>query len=203
MNFFLIILCSYLIGSLSASYFLGKFNGINVKQSGSGNLGASNTVVLMGWKAGIFVAAHDILKAVVATLAVGYFFKDVAYAREIAGVSCVIGHIFPFYLKFSGGKGFASYIGMILALNFNLALGIVVMIAVLTITTDYIAVATLSTVIVVPLYMAFISRNFVSALILSIASIVMVFKHLENIKRIINGTEIGLRSANKGNYRKK
>ena len=203
MNYFIIIILSYLIGSISASYFLGKLNGINVKKSGSGNLGASNMLVLMGWKAGVFVALHDIAKAVIAVVIAGYFLKDVAYAREIAGVSCVIGHIFPFYLGFNGGKGFASYVGMALALDYKLALGVIVLAAILTLTSDYIVVATLTTIVVVPVYIAFIHHNYISALILCVASIIMIFKHLENIKRILNGTEIGLRSAHKGEHRMK
>ena len=203
MNYVIVIVLSYLLGSISASYFIGKLNGINVKKSGSGNLGASNMVVLMGWKTGVFVAIHDILKAVIAVVLAGYFFKDTAYAREIAGVACVLGHIFPFYLGFNGGKGFASYVGMALALDFKLALGVVILAAILTLASDYIVVATLTTVIVVPVYIAFIHHNYISALILSVASLVMVFKHLENIKRIMNGTEIGLRSAHKGDHRMK
>ena len=203
MNYLLIICFSYLIGSFSTSYFLGKFNGINVKKNGSGNLGASNTLVLMGWKAGVFVALCDIFKAVLVVVLAGLFFKDEAYAREIAGVMCVIGHIFPFYLGFNGGKGFASYVGMALALDYKLALGVVVLAAILTLLSDYIVVATLTTIIVVPLYIALIHQNIIAALILSVASLVMVFKHLENIKRIANGTEIGLRSAHKGEHRVK
>lgn len=203
MNYIVIVLLGYLIGSLSASYFFGKLNGINVKKSGSGNLGASNTVVLMGWKAGVFVALHDIAKAIIAIVIVRILFKDVAYASEIAGVACVIGHIFPFYLGFNGGKGFASYVGMALALDFKLALGVIVLAAILTLATDYIVTATLTTIVVVPLYIAFMHHNYMAALIISFASLVMVFKHLENIKRILNGTEIGLRSAHKGEHRVK
>ena len=126
MNSIFVGVIGYLIGSISPSYFLGKLKGINVKENGSGNLGASNTVVLFGWKAGIFVAIHDILKAILAIVIARVFFHDVAYASEIAGVSCVVGHIFPFYLKFNGGKGFASYIGMMLALDFKLVMKAVV-----------------------------------------------------------------------------
>jgi glycerol-3-phosphate acyltransferase PlsY len=157
----------------------------------------------MGWKAGIFVALHDIIKAIVAIVIVRMIFSDVAYASEVAGVACVVGHIFPFYLGFNGGKGFASYVGMALALDWKLAIGVILLAAILTLLSDYIVTATLSTIVLVPLYIAFIHHNYISALILSIASIIMVFKHLENIKRIMNGTEIGLRSAHKGEHRMK
>lgn len=192
---------SYLIGSSSMSYYLGKLNGINVSKNGSGNLGASNTVVLMGWKAGIIVALHDILKGYLVVILANFLFKDVAYAGILAGVMCVIGHIFPFYLKFKGGKGFASYIGMTLAIDWKLALGVIILAAILTLLTDYIVTATLTTIVVVPAYVGFIHHNIIACMIILIATCVMMFKHTDNIKRIMNGTEIGLRSAHKGEYR--
>ena len=90
---------------------------------------------------------------------------------------------------------------MAFALDFKLAIGVIILAAILTFISDYIVTATLTTIIVVPLYIAFIHHNYIGACILSIASFIMVFKHLENIKRIINKTEIGLRSAHKGEHR--
>ena len=126
MGYIIIVLISYLIGSSSMSYYLGRLNNINVSKKGSGNLGASNMVVIMGWKAGILVAIHDILKAVIAVVISRYLFVDLPYVGEIAGIACVIGHIFPFYLKFKGGKGLASYIGMTIALDWKFAIGLII-----------------------------------------------------------------------------
>lgn len=97
MNYIMVILLSYVIGSSSMSYYIGKLNHIELNKVGSKNLGASNTMALMGWKAGILVGAHDILKAVLAVILARYFFSDLRYIGEIAGVSCILGHIFPFY----------------------------------------------------------------------------------------------------------
>lgn len=203
MRYIIAILIGYLIGSSSMSYYLGKLKNINISKNGSGNLGASNIVVIMGWKAGILVALHDILKAYIAVMLVRYLFADLQYVGELAGVACVIGHIFPFYLKFKGGKGLASYIGMTIALDWKFAIALIVLCAILTLITDYVVSATFVTIIAVPVYIGLFYNNFIAFCILSVATLVMFYKHSGNITRLRNGTEIGLRSANKGEHRVK
>ncbi|MCF0147548.1 MAG: glycerol-3-phosphate acyltransferase [Clostridium sp.] len=193
----------YLIGSSSMSYYLGKINNINVSKNGTGNLGASNTLLLMGWKAGIIVAVHDTLKAYIVVLLAQKFFVNLPYVGEVAGIACVIGHIFPFYLKFRGGKGFASYMGMTLALDWKFAVGLIILCALLTIITDYVVTATFTSIVVIPIYMGFSNKSFIAFGILLIGTIVMIFKHRDNIARLRNGTEVGLRSANRGDNRLK
>ena len=201
MRYFIVILIGYLLGCSSMSYYLGRLNNINLTNKGSRNLGASNTVILMGWRAGVLVALHDILKASIAVLLARYLFSDLSYAAELAGVASVIGHVFPFYLKFKGGKGFASYMGMTIALDWKFAIGLIIVCAILTLVTDYIVTATFTTITVVPAYFLLFHKNFISFCILIIGSLVILYKHLENIKRLRNGTEIGLRSASKGENR--
>jgi len=202
-RYLIVVLIGYLIGSSSMSYYLGKSKNINVSKNGSGNLGASNMVVIMGWKAGIIVALHDILKAYIAVILAKYLFADLPYVAELAGVACVIGHIFPFYLKFKGGKGLASYIGMTIALDWKFAIALFILCAILSLITDYIVTATFTTIFVVPAYIGLVHNNLVACGILALATLVMLYKHGENITRIRNGTEIGLRSANKGKHRVK
>jgi len=137
----------------------------------------------------------DILKAFVSVIIVKFIFPELEFAGVIAGVSCILGHIFPFYLNFRGGKGFASYLGMILALDWRFFLIIGVSIIIITVVTDYIALATLTTVVVYPLYLIFTRIEIIVLLIVTVASIVMIFKHISNIKKIISGQEIGLRSS--------
>lgn len=180
MKYIIVIVVAYLIGSSSMSYYLGKLNGVELKKMGSKNLGASNTMALLGWKAGIIVGLHDILKAIVAVMLLKYIFPDLQYVKEVAGVSCIIGHIFPFYLNFKGGKGFASYIGMTIALDWKFAIAIVIIIVLVTLITDYIVSGTFSTIILVPVYTAVIHHNLIAAAILVIASVVILYKHKEN-----------------------
>lgn len=203
MEYLIVILLSYIVGSSSMSFYLGKFNGVSINKEGSKNLGASNTMALLGWKAGIIVGLHDILKAVLVVLVARYFYGDLFAIGEVAGVSCILGHIFPFYLNFKGGKGFASYVGMTLALNWKFALVLILLIILVVLITDYIVAGTFSTMVLVPIYLGIVNQSVLIFAIVSIASIVMIFKHKENIIRISNGTEVGLRSANRGEHRVK
>lgn len=197
-----VALGAYLLGCSNMAFYLEKLTKKNVRGGGSGNLGASNAVILLGWKAGILVGAHDIGKAILAVLLAQWIFPDLRYIGVIAGVACVFGHIFPFYLKFKGGKGFASFIGMVVALNWKVSIAVILMIVVVTLITDYIVAATLSTTISVPIAMGIVTQSVWVGLILLAASAVICFKHRENLKRIfITGTEIGFRNASSGKHR--
>ena len=202
MKMMIVILMGYLLGCSNMAWYLSKLQNADLRGSGSGNLGASNAVVLLGWKAGVLTAVHDIGKAVLAVILARILLPELEYADTAAGVSCVLGHIFPFYLKFKGGKGFASFWGMTLALNWKLALAVGVAIILVTVITDYIVCGTLTTIISVPVYMAF-TRGWLIALIILIATAVIFVKHWENYPRMLNGTELGLRSAIRGDNKLK
>lgn len=198
MKYLLAILLGYLLGCSSMAYYIGKMKKKDIRTAGSGNLGASNATVLFGWGAGVAVALHDIGKALVAVLLAKWLFPELEYAGAAAGVACVLGHIFPFYLGFRGGKGLASYFGMTLALNWKLALIVAAVIVLATLITDFISVGALSSIVVVPAYMFFATHNLMLVAILCIATLVMFIKHWENIIRISRGEEIGLRRTAKG-----
>lgn len=170
------ILGAYLIGCSNMALYLSRWKGVNLRAGGSKNLGASNAFALMGWKAGLL----------------GF----------IAGVACVLGHMFPFYLKFKGGKGFASYLGMILAINWKVALCILAAVVILTVLTDYIVVGTVTSVVSFPIYTA-IRSGWLPLVILCVATLAILIKHRENFVRIWNGTEMGLSSAGRGKYKMK
>ena len=197
MRLFCIILMGYILGCSNMAWYLAKAANANLRGSGTGNLGASNAVVLLGWKAGVLTAVHDVGKAALAVLIAGWLLPDSEYIKAAAGVASVLGHIFPFYLKFKGGKGFASYFGMTLALNWKLALVVGVAIIAVTLITDYIVCGTLTTILSVPLYLGF-TRSWMMALILMIATAVILYKHRENYPRMLNGTEFSVRKAIKG-----
>ena len=201
-SYSLVVLIGYLLGSLNLAVLLAKRWGVDLRAGGSGNPGASNTVTLMGWKAGALVAIHDIFKAFLAVWLCRRLFPALPYAGVIAGVCSVLGHIFPFYLHFRGGKGFASYLGMALALDWKFALAIGLVIIIVVLITDYIVAGTMATVVSFPIYNA-IRQQYVTALLLAAATLLIIWKHRENLVRICRGTEIGVRSAGKGNYRVK
>ena len=197
MGYLIVILAGYLLGSSNMAFYLSKLKKADLRGAGSGNLGASNATVLLGWRAGVLTAVHDIGKSALAVILARLVFPELPYVGAVAGVASVLGHIFPFYLKFKGGKGFASFYGMTLALNWKLALIIALAVVVVTLITDYIVCGTLTTIISVPLYIGFTS-SWIVAGILMIATAVILYKHRENYPRMLNGTELGLRSAIRG-----
>lgn len=196
-----VLILAYLMGCSNMALYLSKYKGVDLRSSGSGNLGASNAMVLMGWGPGVIVALHDIGKALLAVVLARHFGQGQPFIGAAAGVACVLGHMFPCFLRFRGGKGFASYLGMTLALNWKFALLVMVIVALVTFISDYIVVGTVTTVVLVPAYMAFTRGLYFSA-ILCIATAAILIKHRENYVRIYRGTEIGLRKANRGDHRK-
>lgn len=203
MGYVLACVLGYLLGSSNMALYLSRLNKVDFRSKGSGNLGASNAAVLMGWRAGILVGVHDFGKAILAVLLARMFFPNLEHIGAVAGVSSVLGHIFPFYLKFRGGKGFASYLGMTLALHWKLALVVMLLVVLLTLITDYIVSGTMATIFTVPIYLGIAQKSVLLAAILFVATAVIFYKHWENFHRILQGSEIGLRSTIQGKNREK
>ena len=201
MGYILAVVLGYFLGCSHMAFYIGKLKHHDIRSAGSGNLGASNVTVQLGWRAGVLTAVHDILKAFLAVYLAKLLFPELPYVGAAAGVASVLGHIFPFYLKFRGGKGLASYFGMTLALNWKLALIVVAVVLLATIITDFISVGALSTIVVVPVYMGITTHSAVLVAILLVGTAVMFCKHWENIVRIAKKEEIGLRSTLRGDNR--
>lgn len=197
MQYVIAAVLGYLLGCSNMAFYLAKIKKADLTKAGTGNLGASNATVLLGWKAGILVAVHDAGKALLAVLLAAWLFPGTENIGALAGITSVLGHIFPFYLKFRGGKGFASYIGMTIALNWKLALCVLAAVVLVTLITDYIVCGTVTTIVAVPVYLG-ITQGILTALILLVGTAVILWKHRENFPRMLNGTELGLRSAIRG-----
>ena len=201
--YLLVIFMGYLLGSSNMAYWLSKLKKVDIQSQGSGNLGASNATVLLGWGAGVVVAVHDIGKALVSVLLAKYLFPELEFVGAAAGVACVMGHIFPFYLRFKGGKGLASFLGMIIGLNWKVAAVMAVLLVLVTVITDFISLGTMSVSVAAPIGIWLATGGWMIPLILCVATMVILLKHRENIVRIRNRTEIGLRSTAKGENRVK
>lgn len=189
------VVCAYILGSSNMAYYISKIKKVDVKNAGSKNLGASNATMILGWYAGILSGVHDILKAVLAVILANLIFPEAAHIGAIAGVACVLGHIFPFYLKFNGGKGFASFIGAILALNFKAGAIIVICAIIAALIVNYMVGATTTVIVASPIVFSVLAHSFVPGFILLVASLIIAIKHIENYVRIYNGTEFRLRKA--------
>lgn len=196
LKYVLIFIVGYLFGNIVISYIIGKIKaGIDIRQHGTNNAGASNVAVTVGYKYALVAYIVDILKGVAPVVIARVSFPDLIYAPVIAGCGAVLGHIFPFVIKFKGGKGFATYIGMILALTpiAGLVFGIAAII--LGLVTDRFVISTVLVVFTYPFYslirngLGFMSGFFV----LMITSIIVIYKHKDNIRRIVKNTEPRLR----------
>lgn len=198
MEYIIAVLVGYLFGCVNTAKIIAKFKGVDIKKVGTNNAGASNVFISVGKIYGVMAAIGDIFKAFFAALIVFVLFNQNYEAAIIAGAMAVIGHIFPFWMNFSGGKGLASLMGLILFIGFDdFAIFGIIIIAV-TLITDYIALGTLIVATLLPFYSAFIIKDsfLITAVFLIIAAIIW-FKHIENIIRIKNGTEIGFLRKNK------
>ena len=177
------------------AYYISKIKKVDVKNSGTKNLGASNATMILGWYAGVLSAVHDIGKAVLAVVLANLVFPNVAHIGAVAGVACVLGHIYPFYLKFNGGKGFASFIGMVLALNFKAGAIIVIAAVIIALLINYMVGATTTVIVASPIVLAILSHSLVFGIIIAVASVVIAYKHKDNYVRIFKGEEFRLRKA--------
>ena len=203
MKYILVIALGYLLGCSNMAKYIAAMKKVDLSAGGSGNPGASNAVILMGWGAGVLVAIHDIGKAALAVILARLMFPGAPLIGAAAGVAAVLGHIYPFWMKFKGGKGFASYLGMTIALHWKFAIAVLLLVVVVTLITDYIVAATTTTIVLVPIGLGILTHSLILPLILLIASLVIAWKHKDNYVRMYNGTEIRFRKAGRGDYRVK
>ena len=176
------------------SFYISKLKKINLKENGSKNYGASNTLMLIGKKEALLVLIHDVLKSFISTIIINQIFPNIPYIGLMAGVSAILGHIFPFYLKFDGGKGFASYIGLLFAINFKFAIINIFIIIIISFLSNYIVMGTFYTILITPLLLFLITKDLLFMIIMYIPSIIILIKHKENILKLINKTEPKLRN---------
>lgn len=186
----------YLFGCINAAYIVARVKGVNIKKVGTNNAGASNVFISVGKIYGVIAGAGDIFKSYLSALIVFLIF-DNFNAAIVAGIMAVIGHIFPFWMKFNGGKGLASLMGVILFYDFKVFAILGIILIAITLITDYIALGTLAVATLMPLWILFFDKNNLILPLFIILSLIIWYKHRENIKRIIKGTEIGFLRKNK------
>ena len=190
---------AYLIGSINFSVILSKkMAGFDVRDKGSGNAGTTNMLRSVGKKAAAITLICDILKGVVSILiaiAFGKIFKDAnsALLVQIAGVAVILGHTFPIFFKFKGGKGVATSLGVLIMSNWQIGLICLVFALILILLTQMVSVGSIAAAVLYPVLTLFIPQNYIvpgSYLIYSIIlAIIIIFNHRENVKRLLSGTE--------------
>lgn len=198
-TYIVIGIIAYLIGSISFSVIISKkMAGFDVREKGSKNAGSTNVLRTVGKKAAVITLLCDVLKGVVAVLIayiVGKFVDNVdrAILVQVAALCVVIGHTFPIFFKFKGGKGVATSLGIVLLLNWQIGLICLVFALVLMILTRMVSLGSISAAILFPVLTIFITENYLvkgNYIIFGILlAAFVVYNHRANVKRILTGTE--------------
>ncbi|MEW9676166.1 glycerol-3-phosphate 1-O-acyltransferase PlsY [Lentibacillus sp. L22] len=188
MDYVIFGIIAYLLGSIPFGVIVGKVGyGIDVRGHGSGNLGATNTFRVLGIKAGTIVVVADILKGTLATLIPLFFDADVH--RLAIGLFAVIGHTYPLFAKFKGGKAVATSGGIILGVS-PIIFVIMVLTFLLTLyLSKYVSLSSMVTGIVAFIFAILLKEDIFLIIAVAILTIFVCYRHKENIKRIKNKTE--------------
>ncbi|GGF10231.1 glycerol-3-phosphate acyltransferase [Halobacillus andaensis] len=187
MEYIIFIILAYLLGAIPSGLIVGKLGyGIDIREHGSGNLGGTNTFRVLGFKAGLIVTIADILKGTVATVLPLLFGAEVI--TLVIGIFAVIGHMYPVFAGFKGGKAVATSGGVILGVNplvFGILLGTFFLLLYLT---KYVSLSSMVTGLVT-FIVALLLGEYGLAVVIAIMTIFVIYRHRTNIKRIMNKTE--------------
>ena len=204
----LLIIAAYLFGSVPSSVWIGKrFYGVDVREHGSGNAGFTNTVRVLGWRAGLPVFLADVLKGYIAVSLVRltnvYIVgsADFINFQLILGAAAVLGHIFPVYVGFKGGKGVATLLGLLLAIQPQPTLICIGIFVVVFLTTRYVSLSSMIAGISFPILIIFVFKTTISSLVIfsMIVSILLLLTHQKNIERLLNREESKAKIVKKRN----
>ena len=200
--YIIIAIIAYLVGSINFSIIISKrMAGFDVREKGSGNAGTTNMLRSVGVKAAAITLLCDILKGVVVILIailIGNIVDglDDALLVQLAGIFVIIGHTFPIFFGFKGGKGIATSLGVLLMINWQIGLICLVFALILMVITRMVSVGSIAAAILFPVLVIFIGQNYIvpvnnwSYLIFSIiVAVLVLFNHRENLKRIFTGKE--------------
>ena len=197
---FLVVVLSYLLGSINFAYITARIKGIDISSEGSGNPGTSNVLRTLGKGSAAIVLFGDLLKGAIPII---YFYQDRYFL--IYGLAAVIGHIYPVFYKFKGGKGVATYLGVYITTVFvnphnsdlfNTEIFQIINIPALAFfyfvifkTTRVSAIASLTTVLITVSLLIYANNEISNVVILSVIFVLILLKHSENIKRLREGKE--------------
>ena len=195
----IVSIIAYLLGSISFSIIISKkMAGFDVRDKGSKNAGSTNVLRTVGKKAAIITLICDCLKGVIAIL-IAYIAGNIAknldraLLIQLAGIFVVLGHTFPVFFKFKGGKGVATSLGVLLMVNWQIGLICLVFALILMALTRFVSLGSVAAAILFPVLTVFITNNYLvpgNYIIFGIIlAILVIFNHRENVKRLLTGTE--------------
>ena len=184
----LLIAASYLLGSIPTGLLLGKLYGIDVRKEGSGNIGATNLYRIVGRKVGVMTLVGDCVKGMLPVLAVKYSALPFEYAAWV-GLAAFCGHVFSIFLRFRGGKGVATALGVFLALSPLAVVVAVGVFVVLMLIWRYVSLGSITAAAVMPLAVWALGEGRVTIAVTMLIAVVVIIRHSKNIKRLLDGTE--------------
>ncbi|MBS6729608.1 MAG: glycerol-3-phosphate 1-O-acyltransferase PlsY [Lachnospiraceae bacterium oral taxon 082] len=199
----LLLIIGYFIGNIETGYIFGKIHKMDIRNYGSGNAGATNTLRVLGAKAGLVVFLGDFCKSLIPCLVVRFIFRDnvsLSYIYMLyIGLGVVLGHNFPFYLGFKGGKGVASTAGIILALDIRIAVVCLIVFIITVAITRYVSLGSIFVMFILigmSHFLVKFSYGFGEGaspmefrLLTAAVGLLSIFMHRANIKRLLGGTE--------------
>ena len=196
-NSLVAIIFAYICGSIPWGYIIGKVNGIDIRTVGSKNIGATNVTRCVGKKAGKLCFALDFLKGLLPVLLAQYLAKRGLTGGEITTLivvfATIIGHIFPLFLNFKGGKGVSTAAGAIMALAPYALITALAVWVVVFLVSRYVSLASITAAAVLPvvqwIFVLTQGKNWLVATILTIIAALAIFRHRSNIQRLLDGTE--------------
>jgi glycerol-3-phosphate acyltransferase PlsY len=198
MNEFLLIIVAYLIGSIPTSVWVSKyFFGIDIREYGSGNAGATNTFRVLGSKWGSFVMLVDVLKGVVATslyLLLPQYLTNELHRTNLMlglGLAAILGHIFPIWANFKGGKGVATLLGMAVAIQPIVAACCIGVFLIVLFLTRFVSLSSILAGIAFMVFILFVfnEQQTMYRIFAVLVALMVVLTHQKNITRLMNGTE--------------
>jgi acyl phosphate:glycerol-3-phosphate acyltransferase len=191
----LVAVIGYLLGSVNASIVVGKFYGVDVRNHGSGNAGATNTLRTLGKKAAIFAGLGDVLKGVLACLIGLYLIgevKDIGnLGLMLGGISAIIGHNWPIYFGFKGGKGIFTSFAVVLMMDWRIGLLLFGLFLIVVAFSKFISLGSILASGLFPIVSAIpiFKKSYIFIIFAVVLGMLAIFRHRSNIVRIINGTE--------------
>ena len=198
-TYIIVAIIAYLLGSISFSVIISKkMAGFDVREKGSGNAGSTNVLRTVGKKAAVLTLICDCLKGVLAILIAyiaGNIVKDIdrSLLVQLAGIFVVIGHTFPVFFKFKGGKGVATSLGVLLMVNWQIGLICLAFALVLMALTRFVSLGSVAAAVLFPVLTVFIRTNYLvpgNYIIFGIIlAVLVIFNHRENVKRLLEGKE--------------
>jgi glycerol-3-phosphate acyltransferase PlsY len=187
-NMILPVIIGYLIGSIPFGLIAGKLRGIDIRKVGSGNIGATNIYRTFGIATALTVFALDLLKGTAAVLISNMIFPSPLIA-VISGLAAVIGHMYPVFIGFKGGKGSATGLGILLGIAPDIFVIAIVYVALAIAVTRYVSVTSITSVILLAMLMFALHKPVEYSIATVIVAILIIYRHIPNIKRLLSGSE--------------